>query len=217
MSSIESVIADLENARLVAIVTIPDATLAVPLAKALIAGGVKIMEITFRNDQAEAALKELQAANLPINYGAGTVRSIEQAEIAVEAGANFLISPGFNDAVIKWALDNNIPFFPGVDSTAGIEKACDAGMKVLKFFPAAELGGPKWLKAMKDPYFDINFIPTGGVSLENLKEYLSLPNVTAVGGTFLAPKDLIQAQQFAEITAICKKAVAIVKSLNKKQ
>jgi len=216
MSSMESVIADLETARLVAIVTIPEATLAVPLAEALIAGGIKIMEITFRNDQAAGALKELQAADLPISYGAGTVRSIEQGELAVQAGAKFLLSPGFNDGVVKWAMDNNIPFFPGVDSTTGIEKACDLGKKVLKFFPAAELGGPKWLKAMKDPYYDIKFIPTGGVSLENLKEYLELPNVIAVGGTFLAPKDLIQAKKFTEITITCKSAVTIVKSLKKR-
>lgn len=216
MSRIVSLAAEMDKTKLVAIVTIPDADLVVPLAKALIAGGVKIMEITFRNDQAADALKELQAAKLPINYGAGTVRSIDQCQVAVDAGARFLLSPGFNDIVVKWALDNNIPFFPGVDSTLGIEKAYDIGLKMLKFFPAAELGGPKWLKAMKDPYFDIKFIPTGGVSLENLKEYIELPNVIAVGGTFLAPKDLIQAQNFAEITATCKKAVTIVKSLNKK-
>lgn len=205
----------MEKAKLVAIMTIPDAKLAIPLANAVLAGGVKIIEITFRNDQAKDALKALQAAKLPVHYGAGTVRTIEQGKTAAEAGAEFMVSPGFNESIVKWALKNNIPFFPGVDSTASIERACDLGLKILKFFPAAELGGPKWLKAVKEPYYDIKFIPTGGVTLENIQEYLQLPNVVALGGSFLAPKDLVQAQKFGDITAICKKAVDIVNSVKK--
>jgi 2-dehydro-3-deoxyphosphogluconate aldolase/(4S)-4-hydroxy-2-oxoglutarate aldolase len=212
MSSPDQLLNDLEQTKLVAIVTIPDAGLAVPLASALLDGGVKFMEITFRNDQATAALKALQEAGLPICYGAGTVRSIELAEIAIDAGAQYLVAPGFNPAIVKWALDREILILPGVDSTLGIELALDAGLKYLKMYPAAEMGGPKWLKAIKDPYFDVKFLPTGGVSLDNLKEYLDCPNVFAIGGSFLAPKDMIQEQRFEDITAVCVNAKEIVES-----
>jgi 2-dehydro-3-deoxyphosphogluconate aldolase/(4S)-4-hydroxy-2-oxoglutarate aldolase len=111
---------------------------------------------------------------------------------------------------VKWASKHSTPFFPGVDSTLGIEKALGLGLNTLKMFPATELGGPGWLKAMKDPYQDVRFLPTGGITADNMAEYLRLPNVIAIGGTFLAPKDLILGQKFAEITAICKKAVATI-------
>ncbi|MHA1680977.1 MAG: bifunctional 4-hydroxy-2-oxoglutarate aldolase/2-dehydro-3-deoxy-phosphogluconate aldolase [Promethearchaeota archaeon] len=204
---------DLEGSKLVAVVAIHDSARAVPLARALLAGGINFIEITFRTNCAAEALNALQSANLGIHVGAGTVRTKEQASSAIAAGSEFIVSPGFNGDVIQLVTNAGIPFFPGVDSTIGIEKAVARGLKILKFFPAGVSGGVKWLKAMKGPYFDIQFIPTGGVTLENMKDYLELPNVIAIGGSFLAPKQLIEEGKFDEITGICRKAREIVKNI----
>jgi len=212
MISSEELSIELKKTRLVAVTTIPSSDLAVPLAKSLIEGGVQFIEITFRNENAEKSIKEIKKANLKIFLGAGTVRTIDQAEKAIEAGVQYIISPGFNPKIVSWAQSHKIPVYPGVDSTLGIEQAIDLGLKTLKMFPAAEIGGVAWLKAIKGPYSDINFIPTGGVDMKNLKEFLSLSNVLAVGGSFLAPSDLITQKRFDEIAKICKDAISISKS-----
>ncbi|MFX0101353.1 MAG: bifunctional 4-hydroxy-2-oxoglutarate aldolase/2-dehydro-3-deoxy-phosphogluconate aldolase [Candidatus Hodarchaeota archaeon] len=213
MSEEEELLHELDATKLIAVVAIDDANLAVPLANALLEGGVKFIEITFRTASASDALKALQDAKVKIHYGAGTVRTMAQAKRAIDAGAEFMVSPGFNEEIIMVSREAGIPFYPGVDSTLAIEKSMNLGLKVLKFFPAGVIGGVKWLKAMKGPYFDIKFIPTGGVSLSNLKEYVGLPNVIGIGGSFLSPKNLISEQKFDEITKVCKEASAIVSSI----
>jgi 2-dehydro-3-deoxyphosphogluconate aldolase/(4S)-4-hydroxy-2-oxoglutarate aldolase len=215
MGKITDLMEGLKKTRLIPLVTIPDPELAVPLAQALIAGGVNWLEITFRNDLAEEGLKKIHDAKLPIHIGAGTVRTVYQVQKAYEAGAEFLITPGFNDAVSKFAQKHKIPIFPGVDSTLGIEQAQDLGLSVLKFFPAAEAGGIGWLKAIQGPYYDIQFIPTGGINFTNLADYLALKNVIAVGGSFLAPNELIKEKKFDQITALAKKACDIASSIKK--
>nr|MDO8087873.1 bifunctional 4-hydroxy-2-oxoglutarate aldolase/2-dehydro-3-deoxy-phosphogluconate aldolase [Candidatus Sigynarchaeum springense] len=204
---------DLKKSKLVAVVEIGDAGLAVPLARALLDGGVHFIEITFRTESAGDALLALKDAGTGLHYGAGTVRTKEQAARAIKAGAEFLVAPGFNKDIIKIAIDAGIPFYPGVDSTLGIEAAVNMGIDTLKFFPAEESGGIKWLKAVLGPYPELKFIPTGGISITNMKEYLVTPNVLAIGGSFLAPKHLIKEKKFGEITAACQKASGVVKSL----
>ncbi|MBN2150139.1 MAG: bifunctional 4-hydroxy-2-oxoglutarate aldolase/2-dehydro-3-deoxy-phosphogluconate aldolase [Candidatus Lokiarchaeota archaeon] len=208
-----ALVQDLKRCKLVAVVEIGDAASAVPLAHSLLEGGVHYIEITFRTEGAGDALLALKGAGTGLHYGAGTVRTKEQASRAIRAGAEFLVSPGFNEGVVAVAIDAGLPFIPGVDSTLGIEAAVGMGLDTLKFFPAEESGGIKWLKAVQGPYPELRFIPTGGISLANLKDYLAAPNVLAVGGSFLAPKQLIKEQRFGDITAACSKASGVVKEL----
>ncbi|MCP4762250.1 MAG: bifunctional 4-hydroxy-2-oxoglutarate aldolase/2-dehydro-3-deoxy-phosphogluconate aldolase [archaeon] len=216
MTDTQNLLDDLRKTRLIAVVAIPDPELSVPLAEALLKGGVNWIEITFRNDFASESLNKLQESKIfnKMYVGAGTVRTIEQAKKAIEAGVKFIVSPGFSVKVLKYVEYNSeIPFFPGVDSTIGIELACDLGLRILKFFPAGVSGGVKWLKAVKGPYFDISFIPTGGVNLETLRGFLELPNVIGCGGSFLAPRKLIIEKNWDKITEICEKAMKIVRSI----
>lgn len=202
---------ELGKSKLVAVVEISDASLAVPLAHALLEGGVRFIEITFRTEGAGDALLALKGAGTGLHYGAGTVRTREQVTRAISAGAEFMVAPGFNKDMIELSHDAGIPFYPGVDSTYGIEAAVSLGLDTLKFFPAEEAGGVKWLKAVQGPYPELKFIPTGGISMANLKEYLDVPNVLAIGGSFLAPKQLIKEKKFGEITVACKKASEVSK------
>ncbi|HMF31373.1 MAG TPA: bifunctional 4-hydroxy-2-oxoglutarate aldolase/2-dehydro-3-deoxy-phosphogluconate aldolase [Candidatus Lokiarchaeia archaeon] len=209
----DSLAADLEQTRLLPLVALPSADAAVPIAQALLDGGVKFLEVTFRNEFAQNGLQSLAEAGLTIRYGAGTVRNIQQAENAVSAGALFLVTPGFNEQIVGYAMDNAVPIFPGVDSTLGIEMAYARGIKVIKMFPASVIGGPEWLKAIQGPYFDIKFIPTGGVTMENLRDYLKCPNVLAAGGSFLIPPNVVASGNYTEITDISTQALAIVDEL----
>ncbi|MBD3185229.1 bifunctional 4-hydroxy-2-oxoglutarate aldolase/2-dehydro-3-deoxy-phosphogluconate aldolase [Candidatus Bathyarchaeota archaeon] len=213
---IDELVKDLSRSKLIAVIALEDPNLAVPLANALLDGGVEFIEITFRTAGAARALKALQDAGISIHYGAGTVRTKQQVLDAINAGAEFMVSPGFNGDIMQLAKDTGIPFYPGVDSTLGIEHAMTRGLEILKFFPAEVSGGARWLKAVKGPYPDLSFIPTGGVNMENLEMYLGMSNVIGVGGSFLAPRQLLQDLDFAEITRIAGKASEIVKESIKK-
>jgi 2-dehydro-3-deoxyphosphogluconate aldolase/(4S)-4-hydroxy-2-oxoglutarate aldolase len=202
----------LKKSRLIAMVTVPQPEMVIPLAQSLMDGGIDWIEITFRNENAVPAIEALHQAKSPIIYGAGTVRTPYQAQKAQEAGSQYLVAPGFNETVVKWALTHKITIIPGVDSTLGIELAQEYGMSVVKMFPAVQIGGIEWLKAMQGPYYDMQFIPSAGITLDNMKAYLALKNVIAVTGSFLAPPNLIKEQKWAEITAIAKKASEIAKS-----
>lgn len=204
---------ELKESRIIAVINLDDPSKAIKLAQTLVEGGVNFIEFTFRNKQAEQVLRVLKDAKIPkLHYGAGTIRSIEQAKTAQECNAEFLVCPGLNPKIVQWALDQNLTIIPGVDSTFGIETALDMGLNILKFFPA-DIGGINWLKAINGPYFDIKFIPTGGITQTNLADFLKLPNVLAVGGSFLAPKEMIQKGEFDKIKEICIKTMDIVKSL----
>ncbi|MHA1794339.1 MAG: bifunctional 4-hydroxy-2-oxoglutarate aldolase/2-dehydro-3-deoxy-phosphogluconate aldolase [Promethearchaeota archaeon] len=211
MDESPNLINEMKRSKLIAVVSLEDEKDAIPLANALINGGIKFMEITFRTESAIKAIQLLLNANLPIHVGTGTVRTLEQVKASYEAKVEFMVSPGFNPEIVKLARKKGIPFFPGVSSPIGIEQAISLGLNILKFFPASVMGGVKWLKAMKGPYFDLQFIPTGGINTDNLHEYLEVPNVLAVGGSFLAPKAFITEGKFEEITKICEKAMNIVK------
>ena len=180
---------------------------AVPLGKALMAGRIPVAEITFRSDAAEEGIA-LLAKELPeLITGAGTVLTTEQADRAMAAGAKFIVTPGFNPKVVKHCLEKNIPITPGVNNPAHIEQAIELGLSVVKFFPAEASGGTAMLKALAGPYGSrVSFIPTGGVGIKNVKDYLALKNVFAVGGSWMVPTELLDAGEYDKIAALCNEA-----------
>ncbi|MFC1885335.1 bifunctional 4-hydroxy-2-oxoglutarate aldolase/2-dehydro-3-deoxy-phosphogluconate aldolase, partial [Thermodesulfobacteriota bacterium] len=157
----------------------------------------------------------LMSERRDIMVGAGTVLSIEQVKMALDAGARFMVSPGFNPTVAGYCVENNIPFTPGICTPSDIEAAMNLGLEVLKFFPAEAFGGIKTLKAMSGPYTNVGFIPTGGINPQNLTEYLRFPKVVACGGTWIAPSTSISEGRFNDILRNTREAVQIVKELRK--
>ena len=197
----------------VPVVAIENATDAPQLGRALVAGGLPCAEITFRTAAAPEAIR-LMAAECPdVLVGAGTVLTVVQAETAVANGAKFIVTPGFDDAVVDWCIANQVPVTPGVMTPTEINLALNKGLNVLKFFPAEAAGGAKTLTAVGGPYGDAKFIPTGGISPNNLRDYLSLPSVLACGGSWLVKKPLISGGEFETITRLAQEAVAIVKEV----
>jgi 2-dehydro-3-deoxyphosphogluconate aldolase/(4S)-4-hydroxy-2-oxoglutarate aldolase len=198
---------------IIPVVAIDDADTAVPLGQALLDGGLPCAEITFRTAAAAAAIRKMSAAYPDILVGAGTVLTVEQAQQAKAAGAKFIVTPGFDAAVVDWCLANEIPITPGVMTPTDINQALAKGLSVLKFFPAEAAGGVKALKAIGGPYVGVKFIPTGGINANNLADYLRLPMVHACGGSFMVKKQLIADGQFDKITELAAEAVAIVSQL----
>jgi len=183
---------------------------ALPLAKALVEGGLPVAEITFRAEGADKAMKLMRENYPDIIVGAGTVLYKEQVDRALEAGAQFIVSPGFNPKIVSYCIEKNIPIFPGCVTPTEIEAAHDLGLTTFKFFPAQQYGGLSTIKALSGPYHQFQFMPTGGISLDNLKEYLSFKSICAVGGSFMVTDQLINAKDWAEITSLCRKAADIV-------
>ncbi len=198
---------------LVPVVAIERAEDALKLGNALVEGGLPCAEITFRTAAAEAVIRELTTHLPQMLVGAGTVLSVEQAERAVAAGARFIVTPGFDPAVVDWCLANQVPVTPGVLTPTEINLALAKRLTILKFFPAEAMGGIKVLKAIGAPYSMVKFIPTGGISEYNLADYLSLPMVFACGGSWLVERKLINEGKFAEITRLTQAAVKIVCSI----
>jgi 2-dehydro-3-deoxyphosphogluconate aldolase/(4S)-4-hydroxy-2-oxoglutarate aldolase len=198
--------------KLVPVVKIEQAKDAVELGKALLAGGLPLAEITFRTDAAEQAIRILLKEFPQVLVGAGTVVTIENVDKAVEAGAKFIVAPGFNPKVVDHCLSLNIPVFPGVNSPTQIEMGLERELPVLKFFPAEASGGLKLLKAMAAPYSNVQFMPTGGINLSNLLDYLDFDRVVACGGTWFVKSGLISSGQFSEITNLTREAVALIAS-----
>ena len=179
---------------------------AVPTAKAMAAGGVDTMEITFRTACAPEAIKAV-AENCPeVCVGAGTIVNLEQAKLAVEMGAKFIVSPGFSDEVVGWCVENNIPVAPGCVTPTEIMGALKHGLKMVKFFPANVYGGLNAMKNLSAPFVGVKFMPTGGVNAGNLREYIDAPFIHAVGGSWVCPKADIAAGNFEKITQLCKEA-----------
>ncbi|MBN1681480.1 MAG: bifunctional 4-hydroxy-2-oxoglutarate aldolase/2-dehydro-3-deoxy-phosphogluconate aldolase [Anaerolineae bacterium] len=195
------------------VVAINDAQDAVKLGKALLDGGLLCAEITFRTAAARDSIRAMAAEFPDMLVGAGTVLSVQQAEQAVEAGAKFIVSPGFDPQVVDWCLQHTIPITPGVLTPTEVGMAVAKGLKVVKFFPAEAGGGIKMLKAISAPYGGVKFIPTGGISAGNLADYLRLPMVHACGGSWMVKKQLIADGEFDTITQLVKEAVAIVQSI----
>ena len=195
------------NIGVIPVIKINDASKAVPLAKALIDGGLAAAEVTFRTDAAEDAIRAITKAYPDMIVGAGTVLTIEQAQRALEAGAKFIVSPGFNPKVVAWCLEKGVTPLPGCTTPSEIEGALELGLKVVKFFPAEQSGGLAKIKAMSAPYGNVKFMPTGGVSLDNVNEYLANNKIVACGGSFMVKESYIDNDQWDEITALTKKSV----------
>ncbi len=182
---------------------------AVPLARALAAGGLKAIEVTLRTPVALDAIRAIAAESPDTLVGAGTILSPADYEAAVKAGSKFIVSPGATPALFAAAKESDVPFLPGTSSASEIMAAREAGLKVVKFFPAEQAGGAPFLKAISSPIADMKFCPTGGISLKNARDYLSLPNVVCVGGSWVAPKELVAAGDWAGITRLAAEAAAL--------
>jgi 2-dehydro-3-deoxyphosphogluconate aldolase/(4S)-4-hydroxy-2-oxoglutarate aldolase len=209
LSEITDVIA--EN-RLLPVVVLHEAGHADPLATALTTGGLRCIEVTFRTSAAEAAIK-VMAERPELVVGAGTVVTPAQVDLAVGAGARFVVSPGFSPGVVARCRELGVPAFPGVATATEIQMALDAGLSTVKFFPAEQLGGATMVKALAAPFASVRFIPTGGVTTGNLRDYLALPSVLAVGGTWMVAADLLKTQKWDDVTRRTADAVAAVRSL----
>jgi 2-dehydro-3-deoxyphosphogluconate aldolase/(4S)-4-hydroxy-2-oxoglutarate aldolase len=209
----DDVLGNIATLRLIPVVKIEDSKDAVPLGRALLKGRLPIAEITFRTAAAEGAIRVLTAELPELLVGAGTVLTIEQVKSAVDAGARFIVAPGFNPTVVDYCLENNICVVPGVNNPSQIERALERQLKVVKFFPAEASGGLPFLKAVAAPYSDILFMPTGGINLQNVMGYLSFPRVIACGGSWMVESGLIAAGNFEEIEERTRDAVA---AINKK-
>ena len=196
------------NHKIIPVVAIQDAGDALPLADALIRGGLPCAEITFRTAAAPDAIKAI-AQRGDMLVGAGTVLTVDQVKQAMDAGATFIVSPGFNPKVVGYCVEKNIPVTPGVSNPTDIEMGLDFGLEILKFFPAEAFGGLKTLKAMSAPYTMMRFIPTGGIGPDNVLEYLKHPKVPACGGSWMVKSDLIAAGRFERITELTREAVSI--------
>ena len=199
----------LQSLKLIPVVALESAEDAEPLADALCAGGLPCAEITFRTDAALDCLRAL-ADRPDFLIGAGTIHSAEQAQAAVEAGAQFIVTPGFNPRTVTWCAENNVPIFPGIATPTDLEMALEHGLSVVKFFPAETLGGVRTLKAFSGPYGEVRFIPTGGINARNLVDYLQLPNVLACGGSWMVNPGLLREGRWSEVTRLTAEAVKSV-------
>lgn len=198
------------------VVEIDNAAQARPLAEALLAGELPVAEITLRTDAALEAIRIISQQVPDILVGAGTVLNREQAEAARDAGAQFLVSPGMIEDVVAWAQASQIPILAGAVTPTEMIRAIHMGLEILKFFPAETVGGLKAIRAMSDPFLQLRFIPTGGIRLENLAEYLEMPKIYAVGGSWMAKRQMIAEGRFEEITHMARQARQVVKQIRSK-
>lgn len=202
----------MEKSKIIPVTTIADAECAAPVARALFEGGIKIIEITYRTAAASKAISAVSAECPEILAGAGTVTEVSQAKEAIACGAKFIVSPGTNLEIVEYCKERGIAVIPGVATPTEIARAALEGCEVLKFFPAEILGGPAFLDAMKGPFPQIKFVPTGGISEQNAPLYLKKPNVLAVGGSWLVKNEFIEAHDWNAITSEAKKASAIARA-----
>ena len=207
----DAVLDRLRDARVVPVITIDDPTDAVPLARALAAGGLACVEITFRTPRAAEALRRICAEVPEIVAGAGTVLTPAQVRTARDAGARFVVAPGLSARVVNECKERALPVFPGIATPTEIEAALELGLDTLKFFPAEPMGGLGYLKAIAAPYVDVRFMPTGGISLSNVASYLAFSGVVACGGSWMAPSDWIAAKQFDRIRDESRRAADVAK------
>jgi len=191
------------------VVTIDDPQDAVPLARALVDGGVKIIELTLRTDSALTSMKLIAEEVPDILVGAGTILTPGQADSAVQAGATFLVSPGVTPALLTHMLALDVPVLPGVATVGEVMAVLEAGLDAMKFFPAGPAGGPSYLAAIGAPIPHVQFCPTGGISLATAPDYLKLPNVSCVGGSWLTPAAAVDAKDWGRITALSAQVAAL--------
>ena len=203
----------LAAARVVPVVKLKEIGQAEALADAFCEGGIPCAEITFRAAGAAEVIRRMKARHPEMFVGAGTVLTVAQAKEALDAGAEFIVAPGTNPKVVEYVLQRGGAMLPGVMTPTEIEMALGLGLDTLKFFPAEAAGGVKMLKSLSGPYAGVKFVPTGGITPENLPDYLALPCVAACGGTYLAPEKLLAAGDFAAVAENCRKTAEIVNGL----
>jgi 2-dehydro-3-deoxyphosphogluconate aldolase / (4S)-4-hydroxy-2-oxoglutarate aldolase len=199
----------MRDAPVIPVIVLTDVAHAVPLARALVAGGIRMLEVTLRTPVALQCIERIAKEVPEAVVGAGTVRSPQDAQAAAAAGARFAVSPGFTPTVGSACKDAGLALLPGVATGSEIMQAQEAGYTQLKFFPAMQAGGPAMLKAWSGPFFDVQFCPTGGVNEANAKEFLALPNVVCVGGSWLTPADALAAGDWERITALAAAATTL--------
>ena len=205
-----SVIEDMGKYGIIPVVKIDNYEDAQPLARALIAGGLPVAEITFRTGAAAQSIRMIHEAFPEMLLGAGTVLSPDQAEAAVKAGALFIVSPGYNQEVVSYCLDNGVPVVPGINNPTQLEQAIRSGLDVVKFFPAEASGGLSMIKSIAPVYPQISFMPTGGINIDNIGDYLAYDRILGCGGTWMVKPDWINLKKFGQIEAEVKKAVLAV-------
>lgn len=198
-------------ARLLPVVVLDEPSQAVPLARALVAGGLPVAEVTFRTAAAGEAIRRIAAEVPEMLLGAGTVLSIDNVKAARAAGATFLVTPGFNPSVVQAASDESLPIVPGINNPTGVEQAMSFGLGAVKFFPAEPSGGVAFLKALSGPYPGMRYVPTGGISAANVTSYLALPAVLACGGSWMVDPKLIREGRYDAITKLAAEAVALAR------
>ena len=202
-----AILEKIQKIGIVPVVKIDKAEDAIPLAKALCAGGLPCAEVTFRTDAAAEAIG-LMVKNFPqMCVGAGTVLNSTQVDAAIQSGAQFIVSPGLNPKTVQYCIDKKIPVVPGISSPSEIELAIELGLDVVKFFPAEQSGGLAKIKAMSAPYTTMKFMPTGGINAKNLNSYLDFPKILACGGSWMVPADLINNGEFDKIEQLTREAV----------
>ncbi len=198
---------------IVPVVVLDDVKDAKPLGKALCDGGLPCAEVTFRTKAAKEAISIMAHEFPDMLIGAGTVLRTEQVDDAIKAGAKFIVSPGFNEKIVKYCVDRDILIIPGCSNASDIEKALEFGLEVVKFFPAEQVGGLKMIKALAAPYVSIKFMPTGGIDASNIKEYLKYNRIVACGGSFMVKGELIKAGDFEKIKELTLEAVNMVRDV----
>ncbi|MGM9974389.1 MAG: bifunctional 4-hydroxy-2-oxoglutarate aldolase/2-dehydro-3-deoxy-phosphogluconate aldolase [Clostridiaceae bacterium] len=207
------VLEQIKKTGIIPVVVIDDVKDAEPLAKALCEGGLPCAEVTFRTAAAEEAIRIMAEKFPEMLIGAGTVLTTEQVDRAVAAGAKFIVSPGTNPKIVKYCVEKNIPITPGVCTPSEVEMALEHGLEVVKFFPAEQAGGLNMIKAMAAPYVGLKFMPTGGISPKNVKEYLAYDRIIACGGSWMVKGDLVKEGKFDKIVELAKEAADIVKEI----
>ncbi|HZY20221.1 MAG TPA: bifunctional 4-hydroxy-2-oxoglutarate aldolase/2-dehydro-3-deoxy-phosphogluconate aldolase [Ramlibacter sp.] len=199
----------MRDAAVIPVIVLDDVAHAVPLARALVAGGIRMLEVTLRTPAALACIEAISREVPGAVAGAGTVRSAADAQGAAAAGARFAVSPGYTRAVGQACRDLGLPLLPGVATGSEVMAALEGGYTELKFFPAMQAGGPAMLKAFSGPFHDVRFCPTGGVSAANARDFLALPNVVCVGGSWLTPAEAVAAGDWDRITRLAREAVQL--------
>ncbi|WP_299194179.1 bifunctional 4-hydroxy-2-oxoglutarate aldolase/2-dehydro-3-deoxy-phosphogluconate aldolase [uncultured Erythrobacter sp.] len=203
----------LQSAPVVPLIAEDDPKAAVKVARALGQGGLSVLEVVLRSDNAQAGMEAILAQTQDMVVGAGTVLTLDQAKSVVASGAQFIVSPGLVDEIAVYCLDQGIPFFPGCMTAGEVQRAYALGLREVKFFPASLAGGVPMLKAFSSVFREMRFMPTGGVSPENLADFLALPSVIACGGSWLTPKDAIAAGRFDAVTVLAENAVEIARGV----
>lgn len=211
-----SIFNQIKQLGIVPVVVLNDARNALPLAQALTEGGLPCAEVTFRTEAAEESLRLMSNHYPDMLLAAGTVLTVDQADRAVAAGAKFIVSPGFNPHVVTHCLEKNIPVIPGCSTPSDMEQALALGLEVVKFFPAEPSGGLNYIKAVAAPYSSLSFMPTGGISPSNVKDYLAYPRILACGGSWMVKDSLIETKNFTRIKELTQEAATIVASVRQR-